>query len=72
MTYTESKKAGMVTVGEWGWASATRLPGFIVCMPADRDAVTAAYDAIEEGDSSPEVLDGVKDAGGQFCEDDRP
>lgn len=67
MTQREIKDAGLVIVGEWGFGS--RSAGYIVCEPANREAVQAAYDAIEEGDMSSEVLDGVVAAGGQYVGD---
>jgi hypothetical protein len=57
-----------VIIGEWGWGA--RSCGHIVCRKDDRDAVKAAYDAIEEGDLSSEVLDGVKAAGGWYVEEE--
>lgn len=67
MTTREISEAGLVIVGEWGFGG--RSAGYIVCEPGDRDAVQAAYDAIEDGDLSSEVLDGVKAAGGQYVEE---
>lgn len=67
-TYREAKAAGMVSVGEWGWAD-SRGAGAIWCLPADRADVQAAYDAIEYGDMGSDVLAGVIDAGGVFVRD---
>jgi hypothetical protein len=66
-TYREAKQAGRVMGGEWGWAE--RGGGAIWCMPEDRQAVQAAYDAIEEGDLGPDVLAGVEQAGGVYVPD---
>lgn len=67
MTRNEIKSAGLAIVGEWGFGS--RSAGWIVCDPADRDAVQAAYDAIGEGDLSSDVLDAVKAVGGRYVEE---
>lgn len=67
MTTREIKAAGLVVVGEWGYGSSSA--GFIVCEPSDLAAVTAAYDAIAEGDLSSTVLDAVKAAGGEYVEE---
>lgn len=67
MAIKEIKSAGLVIVGEWGFGS--RSAGHIVCEANDRDAVQSAYDAIEEGDLSSEVLEEVKAAGGQYVEE---
>jgi hypothetical protein len=67
----EARAAGLVMVGKWGWGHT--LPGSaggIWCRPEDRDGVQAAYDAIEDGDLGPDVLDGVMDAGGVFVADE--
>ena len=53
----------VVTIGEWGMGSDA---GHIVCDANDRDAVQSAYDAIEEGDLSSDVLSGVYAAGGEY------
>lgn len=53
-----------VVVGEWGHHDGTA--GYIVCSESDRDVVRAAYDAIEDGDSSPSVLADVRAAGGRY------
>ena len=66
MSRKEIKESGLVIVGEWGGSYST---GFIVAKPEDRVAVQAAYDAIEEGDLSAEVLSEVKAAGGFFVEE---
>lgn len=56
-----------VVVGQWGYG--VRSAGHIVCHPKDREAVQEAYDAIEEGDLGPTVLDGVLSAGGWYREE---
>ena len=53
-----------VTIGEWGMGSGDA--GHIVCDANDRVAVQSAYDAIEEGDLSSDVLSGVYAAGGEY------
>lgn len=60
---------GMIKIGEWGYGD-TRGSGAIWCRPEDREAVQAAYNAIEEGDLGPDVLDDVCDAGGFFVRDE--
>ena len=68
MTTDEIKAAGLVIVGEWGYGS--RSAGFIASSSDDREAVLVAYEAIEEGDLSSDVLDAVVTAGGQYIEED--
>lgn len=67
-SYAEAKQAGLVMVGEWGWAE--RGAGAIWCRPEDREAVQTAYDAIEDGDLGPDVLAGVERAGGVYVPED--
>jgi hypothetical protein len=66
--FREAKAAGLVMVGEWGDGTAAGAGG-VWCHPADRDAVKAAYDAIEDGDLGPNVLAAVRGAGGVFVAD---
>ena len=54
----------VVTIGEWGMGSGDA--GHIVCDANNREAVQSAYDAIEEGDLSSDVLAGVYAAGGEY------
>lgn len=61
---SDLKAEGKVIVGEWGNGTADSS-GHIICRAEDHAAVLAAYDAIEDGDSSPDVLDGVYAAGGE-------
>ena len=65
ITINEFRAEGKVVIGEWGHGSAA-TSGHIICSPEDRAAVQAAYDAIEDGDLGPNVLDGVRAAGGEF------
>ncbi len=58
---TESKAQGLKKVGEWGCST---FSGFIAAKPADYNAVKAAYDAIDDGDLSSDVLVDVIEAGG--------
>ena len=57
-------KKEVITIGEWGMGSGNA--GHIVCDVSDRDAVQSAYDAIEEGDLSSDVLAAVFAAGGEY------
>lgn len=64
MATTQAKTAGMVMVGEWGFGASDA--GHIWAKPEDAAAVRAAYDAIEDGDMGPGVLDDVRAAGGVY------
>lgn len=64
ITPVQMKSQNLVKVGEWGFGSQS-TSGEIVCRKEDREAVTAAYDAIGDGDLSSGVLDGVIAAGGR-------
>jgi hypothetical protein len=64
ITRQQLKAEGKVIVGEFGLGSA-RTSGHIICRPENREAVTAAYDAIREGDLNSGVLDAVVAAGGE-------
>jgi hypothetical protein len=57
-TCEQARRAGMIMIGEWGFAE--RGGGAIWCRPEDRERVQAAYDAIEDGDLGPTVLDRVR------------
>lgn len=64
ITRSDLKREGKVIVGEFGLGTAA-TSGVIICRPEDREAVQAAYDAIEEGDLGPDVLSDVIEAGGE-------
>jgi hypothetical protein len=71
---TKENLVKMVKIGEWGFAEHRFSPdlwgaGHIWCREQDREAVQAAYDAIEEGDPTPDVLDDVFKAGGVYIRD---
>ncbi len=65
-TDCEARKAGLVYVGEFAttWAGDNRQ--HIFASSADFAAVKAAYDAIDDGDLGPNVLDSVFAAGGVY------
>ena len=58
------RSEGKVVVGAFGLGKAN-TSGDIICRPEDLEAVRAAYDAIEDDDLSPGVLDEVIAAGGE-------
>ncbi len=60
--------ANLVKIGEWGFGD-SRGSGWIYAAPENADAVRAAYDAIEDGDLGPDVLDEIYRAGGIFVRD---
>jgi len=62
MTATTMTTTNEILIGEWGASDGQCYE--IRCSPEVRDAVQSAWDEIEEGDDSPDVLDGVKSAGG--------
>jgi hypothetical protein len=64
ITKQQMQAEGLVIVGEWGNGTPS-TSGHIVCQPENRNAVQAAYDAIEDGDLGPDVLDAVIAAGGE-------
>jgi hypothetical protein len=66
-TMREARRDGYVTVGEFGLPPTA---GYIVAERDCADAVRRAYDAIEEGDLGPNVLDAVRAAGGLYIIED--
>jgi hypothetical protein len=64
ITKQQMQAEGLVVVGEWG-SGTPSASGHIVCRPEDREAVQAAYSAIEDGDLGPDTLDAVIAAGGE-------
>lgn len=65
--YKEARRDGLVLIGEWGFSGTNA--GGIWSRPEDRDAVRAAYDAIDTDDSGPNALDEVERCGGMFVPD---
>jgi hypothetical protein len=65
-TDREAKKAGLMYVGEFAttWAGDSRQ--HIFAATEDFAAVKVAYDAIDDGDLGPTVLDDVLAAGGCY------
>lgn len=55
---------GKIVVGQFGLGTAS-TSGDIICRPEDIESVRAAYDAIEDDDTSAGVLDAVIAAGGE-------
>jgi len=62
-----TKTAGLVKIGEFGFSDGTT--GTMFAMPVDRDTVYAAWDEIDEDDTSLAAIQSVIDAGGIWIPD---
>lgn len=62
-----AKQAGCIEIGEFGLSNGTT--GTMFAMPVDRDTVQAAWDEIDEDDTSLAAIQSVIDVGGVWIPD---